>query len=297
MKQTPLKLCLALIVLAGTQASTHAQATKPSRGAAEAANKLEWPKPSSKQSSRAKHLVRRLFAAVEAEEETTELEGEIRELGPAIGRFLLRRLGNSDIDEDGHPALERTLDGVLADEHAPLLVPYLDKKHLQVRRYAASRIARSHDASLAPHLKGVLEREDEDELVRFRVALGLAGLGDFDAFDLVFETCQAAKWRAIAPLVHEVLAPARSADARRAVFTRMQKAKDTQTLVTSLRLMRSLCPKEHAATIAPWLDSQESIVKRETINALRAIVDDDPPLENLSAFQAIDLVKKWKERL
>jgi len=64
-----------------------------------------------------------------------------------------------------------------------------------------------------------------------------------------------------------------------------------------LRLLRSLAPKELTGPIVPFLDHEFQGVKKEAINTLRVIVDGAEPLEELSAFQAIEMANEWKKRL
>ena len=63
--------------------------------------------------------------------------------------------------------------------------------------------------------------------------------------------------------------------------------------------MRALGPKQSAGIISRFLDSTDSIVKKEAINTLRVIVDGKKPLplKELTVFQSIELAKQWKARL
>jgi len=60
----------------------------------------------------------------------------------------------------------------------------------------------------------------------------------------------------------------------------------------------SLCgTKASFPYIKPLLDSGDASLKKAAINACRGIIENKPPLGNISVFDAIDLAKKWKERL
>ena len=69
--------------------------------------------------------------------------------------------------------------------------------------------------------------------------------------------------------------------------------------VTGLRLMRALAPKEMGRSILPYLDSEDYIIKKEAVNALRVVVDGKKPfpLTELTVFRIQQLRKEWKARL
>ena len=112
---------------------------------------------------------------------------------------------------------------------------------------------------------------------------------------MVFAAC-AEDWRSRVGIVSAVLPAARGSEGADLVLDRMP-ADDIAARVTGLRLLRSLAPKHYAGILAVYLDHEQSNVKKEAINALRVVVDDDPPLENLSVFQAIELAQQWRARL
>ena len=254
--------------------------------------KPSWPKLSSKDASRAKLMLRKIGS--EDEEVATEAESALVEIGPGAAKMMFRKLATKNGDSDVNEAIARVLDQVLAKDHAPLLAPMLGHKSVTVRRYASQRIARFHVKELIAPLRKATK--DEDELVVFHAALGLTGIGDFEKFDVVFDTCNE-DWRTHATVVAEVLEPMRGKVGLDALRPRLDRRKDQQTQITALRLLRTLCPKSHAGLAASFLEAEDHAIKKEAINALRAIVDGDPPLENLSVFQAIEHAKKWKARV
>jgi hypothetical protein len=72
---------------------------------------------------------------------------------------------------------------------------------------------------------------------------------------------------------------------------------DTHTKVAALRLLGGAGVKSAKFAIGTYLDASEHQVRAGAVNALRGILDGNPPYRNLSVFQAIDEVKKWKRRL
>jgi hypothetical protein len=49
--------------------------------------------------------------------------------------------------------------------------------------------------------------------------------------------------------------------------------------------------------VLPFLDTNDNTLRIAAINALRGIVDGEPPIERLAVFDAIEMAKTWKERL
>ncbi|MCA8941264.1 MAG: HEAT repeat domain-containing protein [Planctomycetes bacterium] len=259
-----------------------AQTSKP-------AKPPKWPTLSSKEASQAKLLIRKL--ADEDTEVVDEAKSGLAQLGAGCALALLRAIEGQD--EDVQIRAGEVLDHVLLPEHAPLVVKWLKKDKPAVQRYTTRRLARFRLPELKPTLESQLE--SEDEIVRFDASLGLASIGDFSHFDTVFSRCQS-DWREVAPIVDELLSPQRGPEQAKLLAKDLRSA-DEDHVVTALRLMRSLCPKTHAMMLKTYLDASSHRIKRGAINALRVIVDGDKPLENLSAFQAIDHAKKWKERV
>ena len=64
-------------------------------------------------------------------------------------------------------------------------------------------------------------------------------------------------------------------------------------------MMRSLAPESAKSLVRPFLDSDQSIIKKEAINTLRVIVDgkEPMPLKKITVFLVIKLAKEWKRRI
>ena len=72
---------------------------------------------------------------------------------------------------------------------------------------------------------------------------------------------------------------------------------DQRAVVTGLRLLRSVGTKDKAALIGRFLDHDSQAIKKETINALRVVVDGDEPLEKLPVFKTIEMANHWRSRV
>ena len=204
-----------------------------------------------------------------------------------LSRLADRRPQHEDV-------LARVLHRVVPASHAPLIADKAAAKAVPVRSFAVEYLAGLGDTTYRPVFEKA--RKDKDEGVAFRAVLGLAGLRDRDALLELLGLCETLEWRDTSSLIQTGLAHARDAELTDALVKGMPRD-DERRVVTGLRLLRSVAPREYAGVIATWLDAEQHAVKKEAINTLRAVVDGDRPLENLSVFQAIDQAKKWKERI
>jgi hypothetical protein len=96
-------------------------------------------------------------------------------------------------------------------------------------------------------------------------------------------------------MIAEVLPQERSLECGNWVFESIAKAGAADQM-TGLRLLRSLAVREHGLVLRAYLDAPDHTVKREAINAARAL-HGEPPIENLAVFQAIEMAKEWKNKL
>jgi hypothetical protein len=199
-------------------------------------------------------------------------------------KLALRRLG--DEDEEVADAAEAELQD-LGPAVAPILLARLADRRPQHEEVLARVLHRVVPATHAPLIAD--KATSKAALLRSFSVEFLAGLGD-EAYRPVFE------WRDVSALIQSGLAHARDGELTDKLVKAMPRD-DERRVVTGLRLLRSIAPKEYAGVIATWLDAEQHAVKKEAINTLRAVVDGERPLENLSVFQAIDQAKKWKARI
>ena len=213
-------------------------------------------------------------------------------LGAGVAPYLLTRL--ADRKPTAPARIRAILHEVVAPAHAPLVAEKATSKSPLVREWVVEFLALQHDPRWREQLTKAAKDKSDD--IVFRAQLGLAGLRDTDALAAVFERCAKEDWREHAEFVARCLEPARSREMAQWLVDHMPRD-DEHARIVGLRLMRSLAPKDYAGVIATFLDAEQHAVKKEAINALRAVVDGDEPLENLSVFQAIDQAKKWRERV
>ncbi|MHC5062908.1 MAG: HEAT repeat domain-containing protein [Planctomycetota bacterium] len=253
----------------------------------------KWPKLSDQDRRRMRFQLRQLEGIEGSEEEqakAAKAEEVLSGMGAGITLEVLRQL--DDEDEDKVAALERVLDAVLSPEYGPLVARLVRRKEAAVRIYAVSRLARNHQAEMAAVFRETLEDDEED--VRFYAALGLGGLADMSSMKIVFDRCRK-DWNRFAAVIKEVLSPTRSEASADWVLATMDD-KDPRSQVVGLRLLRSLAPPSYKTKLQTYLDAEQNAVKKAAINALRVVVDGEPPLEKLSVFQSIELAEKWRQR-
>lgn len=267
-------------------------------------NQLEaWPDLAAKEKTRVNGLIRRFEAVTDkdgAEEDVAEAADALVAYGPAIVPVLLRRLA---LPRQSKPAIERALDAldrIVRPEHANLVAKSCDEKVEATRRWAMRWLALHVEERWRELLQGFATPPEDakptpDPEMVFLANLALAALADTKALGRVMEVCDN-EWLERGALVGRVLPTARSPAMARWVIQQM-RPDDERSRVTGLRMLRSLAPKEYAGAAAVYLDASEHSVKKEAINALRAIVDGAPPLEDLSVFSAIEQAKAWKGRV
>ena len=254
-----------------------------------AARIASWPKLDGKQQARVEKVFENMARPDEALR--TAAEQELAAFGAGAAPLCLQRL--SDFPTNINPGLYRVLDQITVAEHAPLLTSWAKDKRRAIRFWVVERLARFHDRGSEPILRAATKEKDPE--IAFRAALGLVALGDVAALDAVFARCEE-QWAEYGPLTLEIVAPGRSQGLADAVFARGEKG-EARTRITALRLLRALGTPSLTSKLKPLLDSEDHTIKKETINALRVIVDRQPPLEELSVFQEIEMAAEWKKRI
>ena len=257
---------------------------------AKRAKPTKWPELKRADERRVGGMIRRLVHQNEKKREDA-LNG-LLEIGVTSSKYLLRAI--NDRQPELHEPVFGILDRVTTADYSEVIADLLTgDKRVAVRHWAARRLTDlAVPASKKPLQKAL---KDKDERVRYLAALGLCSLGDWQGFDLVFERCKT-NFAEESSRIHDVLASSRGKPAANLVQARMDRA-DVASVLTGLRLMRTLAPPEYAGVLKVFLDNKAHAVKKEAINALRVVVDGDAPVENLSVFQVIGAAKKWKERL
>ncbi len=153
-----------------------------------------------------------------------------------------------------------------------------------------ARLTRTAEAAWAKVVKQG-EKADADE--RYAAALCTTASGSLAAFDAVFEIAQKS-WAKKGGELRIALEAVRGPEPTKTLLGRLggeRKAK-----IAALEMLAGCGDKSAVGPLKPLLDDTDNEIRVVTINALRGIVDGDSPLDQLSAFESIEMAKKWKER-
>lgn len=235
---------------------------------------------------------------------TPEMEDGAHEalvkIGAGAAPQLLAKFGREK-DAGAQGRLEAILELVTDARHTRLLAPYFEDKSNVVRVWALRRVAGFPDegvkeAAEKAHAAAKKRKRDKDPEEILAAALCCASSGSFDGFEELTKAAEE-NWKKEGQSIGIALAPLRGLEATDRVRGLLE-GKKRQTQVTGLRLLAA-CGEAEAAKklVRPFLDSTDNSLRIGAINALRGIVDGDPPLAKLSVFQAIEEANKWKARL
>ncbi|MCB9915671.1 MAG: hypothetical protein H6828_11060 [Planctomycetes bacterium] len=275
------------------------------------------PPPPAPEAAPAGKEVERLKAWPEVDKETVKVDVErlrvartdemaeqadqaLRAAGPGVVPYLLPKYGR----EKDEAALERMVDVLNAVTDARctrLLAESFEDKELATRVWALRRVALFPDAGVRKPAEKALasvqkRKRDQDKEEVFAAALCCASAGSFEGFQVVFERAQK-DWGDEGAAIHTALTALRSKEATERVAPLLSEG-SRAAKVAGLRLLAACGELETAKPLVrPFLDDNDNSLRVAAINALRGIVDGDPPLDKLSVFEAIERANKWKARL
>lgn len=273
-----------MFVIAALTCGLLAQASKPTPLA------TAWPKLDAKVHERVKTLYENLMRHEEGL--TQKSEAELVTIGAGAAPYLINKL--VDAQANANDSLRRVLDQITAREHAALVAAFAKERRVALRHWVVERLAAFAEPTMAPVLQAALK--DKEKEISYRAALGLVALGEKSALEPVVARC-AEEWAEVGALSLKLVQPGRRTEFGKALLDKIGSAEDTKVKLAALRLLRALGTKDNGSGIGAHLDSEDHAVKKETINALRAIVEGSEPLEELSVFDAIEMAKEWKKRV
>jgi hypothetical protein len=285
MRSLQMLLCVCLFVVCGA----YAQEAQPEKLAA-------WPKPADKDA---------LLTAIEkvCKAGTEEMERSGRESVTAAGAaavpLLLDRYGK----ERAEDARDRLQDVLIAQTDASmtrLLAARFEDKNELVRTFALWRVAAFPDAEVKAaadkawaKVSKLGAKANADE--RYAAALCCASAGSLAGMEALWEATSA-KWDKKQRELRAALNGVRCKEASEWALARI-KGDDRKATVAALRMLAGCGIKEDAGRIKVLLSNEDNSIRVATINALRGMVDGDGPLEDISAFEAIETAKKWAGRI
>lgn len=232
----------------------------------------------------------------------TEAHKALVEAGAAAAPLLLTALGK-ERKEDARERIEAVLNAVTGPAHTRLLGAEFDAKSAAVRTFCLRRTALLPDPGLRElaeeawkdvNARAEKKKAEEEELDA--AALAVTAAGSLQGLERLLVRCEES-WTRMQDSVHIAAQGARGAEATAQVAAWIEGA-SADRVIAGLRVLAGCGDTESAPSVVrPHLDAEHAQVRVAAINALRGIVDGDPPLEKLSAFEAIERAKRWKARL
>lgn len=213
---------------------------------------------------------------------------QLVEVGAAAAPLLFQRTSDKADGADLNAQLFQVFDRMLGPEHAALIARELKKPRVELNRYLTARLCRFVDRDMLPVFKA--QRTNKDPETAFYAELGLLALQQKDAVPAVIAYTKA-NWDKVGATTAAVLPAARGNATGSAVFEAIANA-PVPDQMAGLRLCRYVATKEHGMIFRTYLQSSNHQVKKEAINALR-VIHDEEPIETLSVFQAIEMAKTW----
>lgn len=299
----PRSLTLALAIACATgplctlQASPRLDGGTEQKAKPEEIKRLEaWPEP--RDSKQLKIDVARLRKA-NTEEMGSQAHIALVAEGAAAAPALIDALGK----EKGKDARERitdVLETVTGAEHTRLLAAHFADKSELVRVWCLRRVAAFPDVGVQASALAALQRVEklktppEEEL--YAAALCCTSAGDRSGLSHLAVRADE-DWKDSGTEIRTALESVRGKEAT-AVFLPLLTAEKRSDKVTGLRLLAGAGEAETAVPlIAPFLDDTDNTLRVAAINALRGIVDGEPPIDKLPVFEAIELANQWKKRI
>ncbi|MFN0206971.1 MAG: HEAT repeat domain-containing protein [Planctomycetota bacterium] len=256
-----------------------------------------WPKLDGAKSVELGKLIDDLKRAP-TEEHVTNVLDKISEFGNAAVPLLLESLSRQkpvpeDELSDEARRLIQALELVIRKDDGPLLVADAAHRSILIRRYALRKCGEyAVTAALSNANKGL---KDHDEGVRFEAALCCAAVGSTSGFGILHKFARD-HWPVYGARLRAATEKSRSEEATEKCKPGLS-AEDWQDVCASLRLLSGWGTKAAVNDIAKHLDSSDHRIKEDAINTLRGIVDNEQPLEKLSAFDLAEQARAWRKRI
>jgi hypothetical protein len=292
-------LLCAMSVMPGAIAQDGLGKDAPVKGAAKPVERLTaWPKP--KDEEQVKTDIERVVKA-HVPEMAKEGHDALVAAGGAVVPFVLDRYGR-ERDEEAKKRLFDVLLLTTGAEHTRLLAKEFASKLLPVRTFALWRAAQFPDPELKKdadaawaRVSKMGDKADPDE--RYSAALCAASVGSIAGLPALWDATTTSKeWDKKKGEMRAALEGSRGKEASAWVWAKLDDKADRKVKVAVLRMLAGCGDKDSAPRVKPFLDEEDNSIRVAAVNALRGIVNGEPPLENMSAFEAIEQAKKWKTR-
>jgi hypothetical protein len=289
----------ALLSLAATIVAAQEPMSKepPKAKVAEPVKYLDaWPKPQNVDTL--KTDIERLVK-VRTPEMGVQARQALTADGAAAVPFLLERYGKEK-DVDAQRRLREVLVDVTKADQTRLLAKHFEKPSTLERTFALWRCAAFPDKDLAAaaekafaNVEKQADKADPDE--KYAAALCVTSTGSLKGLDMLY-TIAGNEWGKHAVELRAALNGIRGPEPTKIIVAKLQGA-DRKQKVAVLHVLSGCGDKTAVPYVRPFLDDDDNSIRVAAINAMRGIVDGDPPVEQLSVFEAIEMAKAWKSKL
>ena len=287
---------IACLLLLGAQQAAQAEAAAPKPPPKPVVYLTAWPAPPNKDALQTE--IEKLCKARTADM-STQAKDVLVATGAASVPFLLDRFGR-ERDDAAAKRVREVLGEVTAADQTRLLAKEFDGKFANVRVFCLMRAAAFPDPGIKPAAEAAWQRigkagdkVEADE--RYAAALCLASTGSIAGLDVLQEAAMKG-WDKRGVEIRAAIEGVRGPEASKKVLEKLEGA-DQKLTVAILRMLAGCGDKDSLPRVKVFLDDADNQVRVAAINACRGIVDGLPPEEQLPVFEAIELAKKWKERV
>jgi HEAT repeat protein len=260
----------------------------------------EWPALERDVATGVENDVQRLRKA-RTEEMGAQADAALGAVGAGAAPALLDALGKED-DEAARGRIVRVLDAVTGAPHTRLLAHSFTDESGVVRTYVLRRVARFPDPETRAAAEAALkkakrpgrgEKADLEEVAA--AALAVTASGSLKGLSEVLLHVQS-NWSTDRDACLLALEEVRGEAATYRLLPHLSSWAQNGVVAT-LRVLGGCGIEAAVPKIRPLLDHQDVQVRTAAVNALRGIVDGEPPYERLTAFQSIEKAREWKRRL
>jgi hypothetical protein len=256
----------------------------------------EWPKLSSKAAAQ-----KDLEKVRKAGTEEMARQGQAALIAEGAGTVpMVLRSYERERNEEIAERVEELLIELTDATQTRLLAGEFKHKSERIREWTLLRVATFPDAGVRPQAEAALaavrkkkDKASDSEL--YAAGLCVTSTGSLDGLPEVSATVLG-RWSKHKLEIRSALEAVRGPEASALVLPRLE-AKGRKERIAALRMLAGCGDETCVGTVGQFLDDTDNSIRIEAINALRGIVDGDPPMDKLSAFQAIEVANEWKGKL
>ena len=274
----------------GSKGAPQGKQTPPSGQEQKKPPKPKWPPLKAVRRNIAKDRIPHLVSKEDSKRRAARLL--LIKWGPAVCPVLLKALHQRTRPELA-TQIKKLLDGLVQPTHAAILATHFTGRNEPRDAFIVHKLASFEMRDLLPFFKQAAKKLKGT--ASYTAWYAIARFGDIAALPFLLQKAKV-EWPEQNVPIREALPALHGNGATDWLMVKLRDG-DTHTKVAALRLLGGAGVKSAKFAIGTYLDASEHQVRAGAVNALRGILDGNPPYRNLSVFQAIDEVKKWKRRL